>query len=88
MKKASINILKTFKNAFGENCDVFSNNSFEVVPKLKEDKIFKKSEPQITSVSQQNEQIIETLEQLIELVYFKFKLRFFHLSYIRITRNT
>ena len=68
VKKASINKLKTFKTAFGENCDVFSNNSFEIIPRIKEDKIFEKNEPQIPTVNQQNGAKFVTLEQLLRLV--------------------
>ena len=65
VKLASIDKLKTFKTAFGENCDVFSNNNFEVVPRLKEEKIFEKVEPQMTGVNQQNGENFVSLEQLI-----------------------
>ena len=68
VKKAVINKLKTFKNAFGENCDVFSKSSFEVVPKIKEDKQFQSSHLQFADNSLDNPFV--TLSQLIQLVYF------------------
>ena len=70
MKEASINKLKTFKTAFGENCDVFSNSSYEVVPRNKEDKLFEKNYTQFADVGQKTKEIAITLEQLIALVYF------------------
>ena len=70
VKKASINKLKTFKTAFGENCDVFSNNSYEVVPKIKEDRMLQKNYTQLADVGQKNKEVAVTLEQLIALVYF------------------
>ena len=68
MKEASINKLKTFKTAFGENCDVFSNSSYEVVPRIKEDKLFEKNEPQIPNVNQQNGENFVNLEQITRLI--------------------
>ena len=64
VKKAVINKLKVFKNAFGESCDVFSKRSFEVVPKIKEDKQFQKNHFQFV------DNPFVTLSQLIQLVYF------------------
>ena len=68
VKKASIKKLKSFKTAFGENCDVFSNNSFEIVPRIKEDNILKRNKSNMTDVFQQNEGFFLALKQFIKLV--------------------
>ena len=67
VKKAIINKLKTFKNAFGESCDIFSISTFEVLPKIKEDRQFQRKHLQFTDNSLDN--LFVTLSQLIQLVH-------------------
>ena len=72
VKKAIINKLKTLKNAFGESCDVFSKSSFEVVPRIKEDKKFQSNHLKIDNNSLND--LYLDLSQLIKFVYLCFKM--------------
>ena len=70
VKYASINKLKTFKTAFGEICDVFSSNYFEIVPKIKEEKQIQNNEVHIkpSPMVQQSEESYVTLDEFIRLI--------------------
>jgi len=67
VKQASIKKLKTFKNAFGESCDIFSKKSFEAVPRIKEDQNFQRAnlETRRSQTNLNDENNFETLEHLI-----------------------
>ena len=73
VKKAVINKLKTLKNAFGESCDVFSKTSFEVIPRMKEDRKFKGNHFEVEHNSLENLYI--DLSQLIKFVYLCIKVK-------------